>query len=137
MPSIRPGAAARTASVTAVERAVEIVVDRKQVAREAGRAVDLGVAAIALGALADVLGVGQRAQQPVLELGDLGAQRACASSASIGLGGDFFVLVQDRLDVVEKRRRRIRRSLRFFSPCLVLVSPCFGPDTSRPTSWAV
>ena len=58
-----------------VERAVEVVVDRQQVAGEAGRAVELGVAAVALGALADVLDVGERPQQPVLEVGDLGAER--------------------------------------------------------------
>ena len=75
MPSISPGAAARDGVGDGVEGAVEVVVDRQQVAGEAGGAVELGVAAVALGALADVLDVGERAQQPVLEVGDLGPER--------------------------------------------------------------
>jgi hypothetical protein len=58
-----------------VERPVEVVMHRQEVAREAGRAVKLGVAAIAVGSLADVLHVGERAQQAVLEIRHLDSQR--------------------------------------------------------------
>jgi hypothetical protein len=86
----------------AVERAGEAVVDGQQVAGEAGGAVDLGVAAIALGALADVLGVGERAEQAVLQLGGLGAE-GCDLVGLDRLVGDLHVLVERGLNVVEER----------------------------------
>ena len=102
MPSISPGAAARTASVDVVERPLEVVVDRQEVAGEAGGAVELGVAAVALGALAGVLGVGERPQQPVLEVGDLGLAAPRARRLG-GLGADLLDVLELGLDVVQER----------------------------------
>ena len=75
IPSIRPGRRAAHRVGDVAERPVEVVVHRQEVARQARGAIDLGVAAVALGALADVLHVGERAEQAVLEVGHLGAQR--------------------------------------------------------------
>jgi hypothetical protein len=80
------------------------VVDRQEVAGELGRAVLLAVAAVAFGALADVLGFGELAQDAVLELVPLGAQGVelleevgMGLVLGVGLGGE----VVERLEVVE------------------------------------
>ena len=134
----RRGGAGRVGDV--VERPVEIVVDRQEVAGEAGRAVDLGVAAVALGALADVLDVGQRPQQPVLELGDLGPQRLGLVGLGRGLGADLLVLERLGLGIVEERSSSAPsgRAGSCSSPCRPFVlSPQARLETSRPTSCAV
>ena len=111
-----------------VERAVEVVVDRQQVAGEAGGAVDLGVAAVALGALADVLDVGERPEQPVLELGDLGAERRRLVALG-GLGGD---LARPRPPRPRGRRGSASSSL----PSGRAGSCCFAISSIRPLSLA-
>ncbi len=59
----------------AVERAAQIVRDREQILGETGDRIFGGVLALALGAAAGVLGLGQRPQQPVLVVGELGFER--------------------------------------------------------------
>ena len=61
--------------VERLQRAVHVVGDRQHVARERRDAVLAHVGDLALGALAQVLHLGQRAQQPVLVLGVLARQR--------------------------------------------------------------
>src|SRR5207244_666593 len=58
----------------AVERAAQIVDRREQVAGKVADRVFLSVLALALGAAADVLGLGERPQQPVLGVGELGLE---------------------------------------------------------------
>ena len=57
-----------------IESAAQVVVDRQQIAGEAGRAILLGLAPVTLTALAGVFGVGQRAHEAVLHLVTLGAE---------------------------------------------------------------
>ena len=59
----------------AVERAAQIVDRRQQILGEIADRVFLRVLALALGAAAHVLGLGQRPQQPVLGFGELGLER--------------------------------------------------------------
>ena len=102
IPSISPGARCAHRVGDGAERAVEVVVDRQEVAGEPGRAIDLGVAAVALGALADVLDVGERPEQPVLQVGDLGAQRRRLVGGG-RLVGDLLVVERLGLGIVEER----------------------------------
>ena len=71
--------------VERLQRAVHVVGDRQHVARERGDAVLARVRELALGALAQVLHLRERAQQPVLVLGVLARQR-------LHQGGDLRLL---------------------------------------------
>ena len=76
----RRGALARRV-VRRAQRPVEIVADLDDVAGQAGPAIGLGILAVALGALADVLGFGERAHQLV-------AQRVALGDDGVELGAD-------------------------------------------------
>ena len=69
-----------------LERAREIVDHGQHVAREARHPIGLGVADLALGAPAQVLHLGQRAQHAILQLAVLGVQRL-DHGEGVALGG--------------------------------------------------
>ncbi len=74
----------------AFERAAQIVRDAQKVLGEIRRGIAQRVLAFALGAAAHVLGLGQRAQQPILGIGEFrldGAQPlGCVFCRRLGLG---------------------------------------------------